>query len=199
MAGWLISLVDLLFALLELALFLRLILPWFRVAPNNAFYRFLVAVTEPIVEPVRGWIGNPPMLHVGRLFVDVGIVVAFFVLILLNSLLQMVMGLAFGVGSLLWLLRPGDNFGFWLRGVVDFLFQLYLIILLARLLLDLLRVPPRTPLVRFIRDATEPLLAPIRQQLRPYVGPFDFSPLILYLILYVLLILIHALLFSLPG
>ncbi len=186
MAGWLISLVDLVFALLELALFLRLILPWFRVGPNSAFYRFLVAVTEPIVEPVRGWIGNPPMLHVGRLFVDVGIVVAFFVLVILHSLLQMVMGLAFGVDSLLWLLRPGDDFGFWLRGVVDFLFQLYLIILLARVLLDLLRIPPRTPLVRFIWDATEPFLTPIRQQLRPYVGIFDFSPLILYVLVVIL-------------
>ncbi len=186
MAGWLISLVDLIFALLELALFLRLILPWFRAAPNGAFYRFLVAVTEPIVEPVRGWIGNPPMLHVGQLFVDVGIVVAFFVLVILHSLLQMVMGLAFGVGSLLWLLRPADDFGFWLRGVVDFLFQLYLIILLGRVLLELLRIPPRTPLVRFIWDATEPFLAPIRRQLRPYVGIFDFSPLILYVLIVIL-------------
>ncbi len=186
MAGWLISLIDLVFALLELALFLRLILPWFHVAPNNGFYRFLVAVTEPIVAPIRRWIGNPPMLHVGQLLVDVGIVVAFFVLVLLHSLLQMVLGLVFGVGSLLWLLRPGDDFGLWLSRMVDFLFQLYLIILLARVLLELLRIPPRTPLVRFIWDATEPFLAPIRQQLRPYIGIFDFSPLILYILIIIL-------------
>ncbi len=184
MAGWVMSLIDLFFALLELALFLRLILPWFHLSTTHSLYRFLVAVTEPIVEPVRRWIGNPPMLRVGRAMIDVGVVMAFFVLVVLHSLIQIGLGIA--LGASFWLLHPGDNFGLWLSGVLDLLFQLYLLILLARVLLELLRIPPRTPLLRFIWDATEPLLAPIRQQLRPYIGIFDLSPLVLYVLVLIL-------------
>ena len=40
------------------------------------------------------------------------------------------------------------------------------------------------PVMRFLWNITEPLLAPIRRHI-PLVGPFDFSPMVLILILWV--------------
>ena len=190
-------LISTLFALLELALFLRFLLPLFGVAPNHRFYRFLVLVTDPIVAPLRQWLGNPPMLILRGLRVDAAVIVAFFGLMLLNALIQGLLGLASAM--LMLAAQPGLGFGILIWRLIDFAFQLYFIILLARVLMDLVRMPPTSPVVRFLWDATEPLLQPIRQQLRPFVGPFDLSPLILYLLLYFLLILMHALLFPLLG
>ncbi len=190
-----INLVSAFFALLELALFLRFILPLFRIPSGSGLARFLIAVTEPIVSPIRRWLGHPPLMRMRQLLIDPALIVAFFVLMLANALIQALFTLA--LGGLAWLFNPQADFGLWLLRLIDFLFQLYFIILLARVLLEMLRISPATPLVRLIWDLTDPLLEPIRHQLRPYVGPFDLSPLILYLILYVLLILLHALIFPL--
>ncbi len=58
------------------------------------------------------------------------------------------------------------------------LLQLYSLILLARVLLSWFpNVDRGNPLVRFLFEATEPILRPIRQAL-PQTAGIDFSPLI---------------------
>ncbi len=58
------------------------------------------------------------------------------------------------------------------------LLQLYSLILLARVLLSWFpNVDRGNPLVRFLFEATEPILRPIRQALPKTTG-IDFSPLI---------------------
>ncbi len=58
------------------------------------------------------------------------------------------------------------------------LLQLYSLILLARVLLSWFpNVDRGNPLVRFLFEATEPILRPIRQAL-PQTTGIDFSPLI---------------------
>ena len=62
-------------------------------------------------------------------------------------------------------------------GLVQLLFELYIIILLARVLLSWVQIDPRNPIVNLINQLTEPLLAPIRQLL-PQTGMLDFSPMV---------------------
>ena len=66
--------------------------------------------------------------------------------------------------------------------IVYWIFQILYILLLARVIISWIRVDPYNPIVKFIFQATEPLLAPIRQLL-PATGGIDFSPLILFLVL----------------
>lgn len=62
-------------------------------------------------------------------------------------------------------------------GLVQLLFDLYIIVLLARVLLSWVQVDPRNPIVNLINQLTEPLLAPIRRLL-PQTGAADFSPMV---------------------
>ncbi len=67
--------------------------------------------------------------------------------------------------------------------LIRLLFDLYTLALIARIVLPMLGMSYAHPVMRFLWNITEPLLAPIRRQI-PMVGPFDFSPMILILILW---------------
>jgi YggT family protein len=77
-----------------------------------------------------------------------------------------------------------------MAGFLVILLQLYSFIVLARVLLSWFpNVDHDNPLVRFLYEATEPVLRPIReftQRQFPTAGPFDFSPLILLIIILML-------------
>ena len=68
-----------------------------------------------------------------------------------------------------------------LVGLVQLLFDLYIIVLLARVLLTWVQVDPRNPVVNLIHQLTEPLLAPIRRML-PQSGSVDFSPMVAFIV-----------------
>ena len=64
--------------------------------------------------------------------------------------------------------------------------QLAELLILARVILSWVASPAsRNPVVRLIRDATEPILAPIRAIL-PSTGPIDLSPMVAMFVLYLL-------------
>jgi YggT family protein len=65
-------------------------------------------------------------------------------------------------------------------GIVFWLLQLYQLILLGRVLLSWIpNVDYNNPIVRFLYQATEPVLAPIRKAL-PAMSGMDLSPLVLF-------------------
>ena len=66
-------------------------------------------------------------------------------------------------------------------GLVQLIFELYIIVLLARVLLSWVQLDPQNPLVNLIHQLTEPLLAPIRRML-PQSGALDFSPMIAFVV-----------------
>jgi YggT family protein len=68
-----------------------------------------------------------------------------------------------------------------LIGFVQLLFDLVILVLLARVLLSWVQVDPRNPIVNLIHQLTEPLLAPIRRLL-PQSGALDFSPMIAFVV-----------------
>lgn len=65
---------------LLLALFIRAIASWVRIDERYAFIRFLAYITDPFITPIRRVV--PPMG-----FLDVAFILAFFLLITLQTLL----------------------------------------------------------------------------------------------------------------
>lgn len=66
---------------------------------------------------------------------------------------------------------------------IDLLFRAYAFIILARVIFSWIRVDPYHPtwgpIFRFVFQATEPLMAPVRRML-PFMGGLDLSPLIVW-------------------
>ena len=62
-------------------------------------------------------------------------------------------------------------------GVLDWALTIYMYIVIARALISWVNPDPRNPIVRFLYNATEPLLYRVRRAV-PYMGGMDFSPLI---------------------
>jgi YggT family protein len=60
----------------------------------------------------------------------------------------------------------------------------YFYILLGRVIVSWVNADPRNPIVRFLYNATEPLLWRVRGAL-PAMGGVDFSPLIVSIAIYV--------------
>jgi YggT family protein len=66
-------------------------------------------------------------------------------------------------------------------GIVILLLQIYQFILLARVMLSWFpNVDYNNPIVQFLYQVTEPVLAPIRKALPPTSG-MDLSPLVVFL------------------
>ncbi len=172
--------VEVLFGLFSLALFLRVLLPWFKVAPGNAILRFVTALTDPLVDPVRRWIGGGRAWVAGAGYLDFAPLVAFLLLWLMQMLLVRLLILI--AAPPVWLLHPGVDPARWINGVLGWLFQLYSFILLARVVFDWIRIPRLQKVTTFLWRITEPLLAPIRRIL-PRWGGLDFSPVAALLLL----------------
>jgi YggT family protein len=68
--------------------------------------------------------------------------------------------------------------------IVQGLFRLFSLIIIVNALLSFI-LPPYHPVRSFIEKLVEPFLAPIRNRL-PSMGGFDFSPLILLILLQLL-------------
>ena len=62
--------------------------------------------------------------------------------------------------------------------VLDYLLWAYIWILLGRVVVSWVNADPYNPIVRFLYNATEPVLTRIRRVLPVYAGGFDLSPLV---------------------
>ena len=65
---------------------------------------------------------------------------------------------------------------------ITILFYILYLAILARILLTWLNLAPGNPIVQFLFDITEPILAPLRNRL-PAVGMFDISPIVAMVLL----------------
>ncbi|MBO8168097.1 MAG: YggT family protein [Thermoanaerobacteraceae bacterium] len=71
-----------------------------------------------------------------------------------------------------------------LREVIDIAFDVLEWLIIARVLLSWFRLDPYHPIVRFIYETTEPILAPFRRMMPRGTMPLDFSPIVAILALY---------------
>ena len=71
--------------------------------------------------------------------------------------------------------------------IIGLLLQFFRLVLLARIILSWFpKVARRNPIIQFLFAVTELVLRPIREMMPPS-GGFDFSPLIVFLIIQVLM------------
>ncbi len=84
--------------------------------------------------------------------------------------------------------------------VVDVMFDVIRWLIIARIILSFIplftRIDPYHPLIRFIVEITEPLMAPFRKLIPP-VGGLDLSPIVLFLVLEFVRTLVIRLLYML--
>lgn len=74
-----------------------------------------------------------------------------------------------------------NNFMMAIARLIDFLLTAYMWIIIGRAVISWVNADPYNPIVRFLVEATEPLLSRIRRFLPMSVGGIDFSPMILIL------------------
>jgi len=65
--------------------------------------------------------------------------------------------------------------------IIHLLLDLYSLVLFIAVVLSWVNLSPDNPLVRLVRQLTEPVLAPLRRVL-PSAGGFDFSPIVALLL-----------------
>ncbi len=73
-----------------------------------------------------------------------------------------------------------------LANILHIVLNLYMWIVIARALLSWVNPDPYNPIVRFLYNATEPVLYAIRKRVPIFFGGIDFSPMIVILIIYFL-------------
>ena len=62
-----------------------------------------------------------------------------------------------------------------------------MILILIRVVLSWIRPNPSNPFVQVIYNLTEPLLSPLRRIVPPIGGAIDISPIILFILFYVVI------------
>lgn len=66
--------------------------------------------------------------------------------------------------------------------VIQIVFRIMDMLILARIIMSIAALNPYHPVVRFVNETTEPILAPIRR-IMPNTGMIDFSPMVAWLLL----------------
>lgn len=83
--------------------------------------------------------------------------------------------------------------------VVDLAFTIYIFIVIARAIISWVNPDPYNPIVRFLHNATDPVLYRLRKYLPLQFGGFDFSPIVLLIGLSVLKQFVLQLIVVLAG
>jgi YggT family protein len=149
-----------------------------RINPFGAWPRLVRRVSDPVLlrleKRVIGAGGNPqnaPLWLVG-LTIAAGLV--------LLSLTQWAIGMAAGVAMAV---RGGARV--WLHLLVSAIFTVLMAALLIRVIASWLGIGPYRRWMRPVVALTSWLIEPIRRVLPPF-GPFDLSPMVAWLVLYVM-------------
>ncbi|HBC91848.1 MAG TPA: hypothetical protein DCZ10_02815 [Pelotomaculum sp.] len=79
---------------------------------------------------------------------------------------------------------------------VNVAFQVYMYLLIIRILLSWVRHNPYQPLIRFIYEVTEPYLNVFRRFIPPF-GAVDFSPIVAFFVWHLLWNLVNKILIAL--
>ena len=88
--------------------------------------------------------------------------------------------------------------GLALLQIVQLVFNVFSLLLLARVLISWFNPNPYSPVVQFLHRVTEPVLAPIRRVL-PQTGMMDFSPMVAIILLIIIQRILQQLIFSMFG
>jgi YggT family protein len=150
--------------------------------PFNWSVRTVGRLTDPVINSVRrlliGFRIEPRVAP----FVAVVLIIVFgyFTFMLVESTLNTVAGILYAL-SRPWAGAPAAIIGYVIFGFLG----LYTLLIFLRILFSYLTSGYGNRWVRFLFRSTEPLLAPLRRVI-PTVGMFDVSPIVAFIILYLL-------------
>jgi len=134
-------------------------------------------ITDPVIAPVRrGLVGfgiDPKYSPLVTILIT--ILVGWFILQLVASMANTLIGILLSVGSQ----EVVPIFGYILYGLIDF----YVLLIFIRIIFSWAMIGYSNRVMRFLIDVTEPLLAPLRR-IVPRLGMFDISPIVAFLILW---------------
>jgi YggT family protein len=147
-----------------------------RINPFGAWPRFMRRVSDPVLQPMERRVvsagGNPQNAPLWLLAVVIagGLV--------LMSLTGWVID---ALARLSWMAQSGPRF--WLQTLVSLLFTILMTAILIRVIASWFGIGPYRRWMRPIMALTSWLIDPIRRILPPF-GMFDFSPMVAWLVLY---------------
>jgi YggT family protein len=174
-------LIDLLLMVLQtvlgfftMMLLARFFMQWTRTPFRNPLGRFVIAITDPAVRPLRRWLPNPFAFDAGSL--------------LLAWLIQtLFVAIAYGFSGAIhaWSVQSVGAISL-LACIETVRLALYVLVSAVLIAATLSWVNPGAPLAPVFDALTGPLLAPFRRRIPP-IGGVDLSPLVLLLVLQVAL------------
>ncbi len=165
-----------------LLILLRSLFKYLDLNPFTWSVRTVGRLTDPVIHAVRrvliGFRIEPRVAP----FVAVVLIMAFGYLtfMLADNILSTVAGILY-VRSRPWAGAPAAIVGYLLFGFLGF----YILMIFVRILFSYLTTGYPNRWVRLLYRSTEPLLAPLRRMI-PAVGMFDISPIVAFVILYLL-------------
>jgi YggT family protein len=171
------SLIDLLFSILELLVFARVMLSWLPISPWNPIARWLRRIVDPILAPFRrvlpsfGGIDFSPLLCLAVLYV-----------------LQQVVHSLLTVGAV----SPGYAILSVVRQVALGIVVFFCIVLFVRLMFSFFHADPWHPIVLMVRRFSDPLVRPFATVV-PRGAAIDGGAAIAFLVFLVLFFVGRAL------
>ncbi|RVU83602.1 YggT family protein [Leucothrix sargassi] len=171
-----VFLVQTLFSLYTSAIIIRFLLGYARADFYNPLSQFIVKITNPVLVPARRFVPS-----VGKL--DTSAVLVAYILIFIKSLLlSNMLGANLGIAGLL-VMSVGD--------LISSVIWIYIIALIIMAVISWIGSASGNPVVPLIQSLTSPLVTPARRVIPP-VGMMDFSPMVVMLGLYILLIIVRG-------
>jgi YggT family protein len=152
-------------------------------ADLNPFSRpviFVRRLTDPFVNPVRRALMGFGIQPNGAPLVVIllSILLGYFVLLLVAGVLNTAAGIALSATSM----KAGGVvalIGYVLYGMLS----LYMLLIMIRIIFSWGQMGYSNRVMRFLTNATDPLLTPLRQMIPP-LGMFDISPIVAFIIIW---------------
>jgi len=162
---------------------IRAIISWVNPDPYNPAVQFLYRITDPVFLRIRQLIPldfggidfSPIILIFGLYFID-EVTLSFF-----NGLSASLLGYQsfHATHMFAYLLKA-------IAGIAHSILWIFMILVIGRAILSFVNPDPYNPIVRFIYQATDSSIFFFRSRFPMEYGDFDFTPLVLLLILYLL-------------
>lgn len=171
----LVYLISTVFGLYLLAVLLRFLLQWVRADFNNPLSQFVVAVTNPLLRPLRRYVPGYKGIDVPSLL-----------LLLLVKMLELFLISLVAAGQAP---APAGLMILSVAGLLQFAFYVYFFAVLIRVVLSWVGPGVYNPISVILYRLTEPLLARAQRVLPP-VGGLDFSPIVVLIALQLCQILV---------
>ena len=158
---------------------LRLVANQLDINPFSWSARTIRRLTDSIVDPIRRVLMGFRVdgKYAPLVAILLAVIVGWFVLQLITSITNTIAGIMLSVHEQAF----AATVGYVLYGLVGF----YTLLMFIRIILSWGRANYRSGLMRFLVNVTDPLLLPLRRVVPP-VGMFDISPIVAFIILWLI-------------